>query len=147
MKTFLAVAAITLLSTSAFANMPPKDLDLGNESMSERKVLQTYYFAFGGMFEELEIRRVPFGQAAAICTELAKKLKSAPWSSPPTYGCNVDNVIVYSYDTRILARKQNRYYQPNMANHVLRHEFAHALFNWPANHPRACETLCDEETQ
>lgn len=140
--------AILLLSTSmAFAQMPPKDLDLGDESMSENSVLHTYHIAFREKYEALDIRRVPFGKAQAACIKLGEQLNADAWSTLPTYGCNIDNVVIYSYDTRLLAWSQGRAYSKNMANHVLRHEFAHALFNWPASHPRACPTLCGEETQ
>lgn len=141
MKTLIA---LLLTTTCAFAQMPPKDLDLGNETMSERQILATYRGAFPDAYAAMKLIRVPFGKAREACLAL----DSEPWASLPTYGCNVrGNIVVYSYDTRLLAFTQGRGYSPNMANHVLRHEFAHYFFDWPADHPRACATLCEEETQ
>lgn len=144
MKTLIA---LLLTTTCAFAQMPPKDLDLGNEQLTERQIIATYRGAFPDAFAAMKLIRVSFGKAQAACIKLAKQLNDEPWSSLPTYGCNIDNVVIYSYDTPLLAWSQGRDYSPNMANHVLRHEFAHYFFNWPSDHPRACATICEEESQ
>lgn len=129
MKTLI----ILLLNTGcAFAQMPPADMDLGNESMTEREVIAVYRDIFPN-FGQLTLIRVPFGSAKAKCLSI----DSGPWSAMPTYGCQIEDTIVYSYDNRVLALLQNRDYDPNMANHVLRHEFAHRFFYWSNKHERA----------
>lgn len=129
MKTLIALLTMT---TCAFAEMPPKDMDLGNETMSEKEVIAIYRDTFSH-FGDLTLLRVPFGQAQELCL----KLSDGPWSAMPTYGCQIDDIIIYSIDSRLLAWSQGRHYDPLMANHVLRHEFAHRFFNWSNKHERA----------
>lgn len=126
MKTLLA---LLLMSSPAWAMMPPKDMDLGNERLTERQVLDTYKGAYPDGFAALRFVRVPFGQAERACIK-----RGTPGA---LYGCAVGNTVVYSYDTPKLALSQGRNYDGKMANHVLRHEFAHRFFNWPATHPNA----------
>jgi hypothetical protein len=56
------------------------------------------------------------------------------------YGCAMGDdekcVIVYSFDTPALARKQHRNYDAKIKSNVFRHEQGHCN-GWPANHPNA----------
>lgn len=123
MKTLLAF----LLSTvPALAEMPPASMDLGSHSMSEAQVIGVYREHFGhARFDSVRLVRVPNGSAWLHCFEPAKC---------PMFGCDLEmesgeHVVVYSFDPTGA--------DPYMANNVLRHEFAHEFFHWPANHPHA----------
>lgn len=129
MKTLIA---LFLSTASAFAQMPPADMDLGNENMTEQEIIELYRNTFPS-FGQLTLIRVPFGKAQAKCLSI----DPGPWSALPRYGCQIEDTIVYSYDTRLLALLQGRNYDPVMANHVLRHEFAHRFFYWSNKHERA----------
>lgn len=127
------------LSGPALANMPPKNMDLGNEVMTESQVLKVYRDHFGKRFDRITFHRVKFGGAKKACDAAynarygVRYPAPAMWLKP--YGCNFSDqdgshpVIVYSFDPTGK--------EPSMANHVLRHEFAHELFRWPSNHPNA----------
>lgn len=156
MKTFLTLLlSLTVTTTAAMANMPPTYLDLGNDSMSERKILSLYSTL--PEFDTVKLYRVEFGKASTLCISLGKKYKipASAWASLPNYGCTLfpalgqqgKTIVVYSFDTPKLARVQKRNYDPRMSNHVLRHEFAHAFFDWPANHPDDCDASCQPEDQ
>jgi hypothetical protein len=130
-KKLLLLTAM-LWSTNAFAEMPPADMDLGNEAMSEQEVIDLYRNTFPN-FGQLSLIRVPFGKARRTCLAI----DSGPWTSMPEYGCQIGDTIVYSYDTRLLAWSQGRNFDSTMANHVLRHEFAHRFYGWTNKHERA----------
>lgn len=109
------------LTTSALANMPPKEFD----------------HAFPGHIEKFLVR---YGEAWAKCNEISIARGEGPYprssmriGDRALYGCAfVDDetfcVIVYSYDP---SGKD-----PLMKSNTFRHERGHCN-GWPANHPNS----------
>lgn len=136
-RLFQVVAALMMMSAPAFASMPPKNMDLGTEAMSESQVFKVYHDHFGRRFDAITFHRVRFGEAKKACDTAYRARYDVAYPAPALwlkpYGCSFSDddgshqVIVYSYDPK----------DPKMANHTLRHEMAHSLFYWPANHPHA----------
>jgi hypothetical protein len=129
----LALAALALgIANPALANMPPVEYDHPYAGTLERHL-------------------VPYGAAWAKCNaiSLARGEGGMPVSSMrignrSLYGCafggKLDGqkrcVVVYSFDTPALARKQHRNYDTKMKSNVFRHEQGHCN-GWPSWHPDA----------
>lgn len=127
--------AVVLACSPALANddYPPAKYDVGTRAMSEAAIKSAANKRAG---VRLRYHRVEIGTAKALCNKLwdGRDGTSFATSDEGLSGCQIDDDIVYSYDTPARAEAKHRPYYADMANRFLRHELGHR-FGWKVTHP------------
>lgn len=116
MKTLIALIILMASVSVASANMPPREYDNADNSMTIAEIKATLHV------KKTRYKRVVYGHAGEYCP------------NKPRFGCtNVYDdgsaLIVYSYDPK-------EGVDGVMAKNVLRHEIGHRK-GWPSDHPNA----------
>lgn len=134
MRRLVITAALLLTAFPAFANddYPPAKYDIGTRAMTDAAIQKAGNERAGA---HLKYHRIEIGHAAALCNKLwdGRDGTSFATSDEGLMGCQIDNDIVYSYDTHARAKAKHRQYHADLANRELRHELGHRL-GWTTTH-------------